>query len=115
MVYNGKNNEIYKYIQEQKQFNSSTTYIILLSRTPVATNLYEYALIFNLLRPKLFPVSEEIFNQLCTHNINMVQRRILGLVSYYKPINDPKITIHMIDVIPSMFFNTYFNKKLNIY
>jgi len=83
---------IYDYIQQEKKDNQNTR-IILLSATPVVNNPFEFALIFNLLRPDSFPTSEAIFEQLYISNTNyqslnentknMFQRRILGLVSYY--------------------------------
>ena len=83
---------IYNYIQQEKKDNSDTR-IILLSATPVINNPFEFALIFNLLRPDIFPTSEALFEQLfisssnfASLNINtknMFQRRIIGLVSYY--------------------------------
>ena len=84
---------IYDYIQNEKKDNDNTR-IILLSGTPAVNNPFELALIFNLLRPNIFPMSETIFNEiyiksdadktLNTYNKNMFQRRIIGLVSYYQ-------------------------------
>lgn len=83
---------IYDYIQQEKKENSNTR-IMLLSATPAVNNPFEFALIFNLLRPGTFPTSESIFEQLFISSANfaslnentknMFQRRILGLVSYY--------------------------------
>jgi superfamily II DNA or RNA helicase len=83
---------IYDYIQKEKKENSNTR-VILLSGTPAVNNTFELALIFNLLRPDIFPMSETHFNDiyisdgefpsLNPENKNMFQRRILGLVSYY--------------------------------
>ena len=83
---------IYDYIKREKQENINT-YVIMLSATPVINVPYEYALIFNLLRPDIFPTSESIFEEyfistenfmsLSPDNKNMFQRRITGLVSYY--------------------------------
>lgn len=83
---------IYDYIQQEKKENANTR-IMLLSATPVVNNPFEFALIFNLLRPNSFPTSESIFQQmfisssnfasLNENTKNMFQRRILGLVSYY--------------------------------
>ena len=83
---------IYDYIQKEKKENSNTR-IILLSGTPAVNNPFEIALIFNLLRPDTFPMSEMHFNELYimqgkiptlnSQNKNMFQRRIMGLVSYY--------------------------------
>jgi len=83
---------IYDYIQQEKKENSNTR-IMLLSATPAVNNPFEFALIFNLLRPGSFPTSESIFQQLFISSSNfaslnentknMFQRRILGLVSYY--------------------------------
>jgi superfamily II DNA or RNA helicase len=83
---------IYDYIQQEKKDNNKTR-VILLSATPAVNNPYEFALIFNLLRPGSFPTSEAIFNQLYISSTNFeslnenkknqFQRRIMGLTSYY--------------------------------
>ena len=83
---------IYDYIQKEKKENSNTR-IILLSGTPAVNNPFELALIFNLMRPDIFPMSETQFNELYisegkvptlnSQNKNMFQRRIMGLISYY--------------------------------
>ena len=83
---------IYDYIQQEKKDNNKTR-VILLSGTPAVNNPFEFALIFNLLRPDTFPASEAIFNQLYISSTNFeslnenkknqFQRRIMGLVSYY--------------------------------
>ena len=80
---------IYNYIKKQKQDDKSTR-IILLSGTPAVNTSYELVLIFNLLRPNIFPEKETVFNDIFIKNNkinpekkNLFQRRILGLVSYY--------------------------------
>ena len=83
---------IYDYIQREKIENNNTR-IVLMSATPVVNQPYEWALIFNLLRPGSFPKSEAIYNQLYISSANyssineetknMFQRRVLGLSSYY--------------------------------
>ena len=83
---------IYDYIQQEKK-DSNKTRVILLSGTPAVNNPFEFALIFNLLRPETFPTSEAIFNQLYISSTNfeslnenkknLFQRRIMGLASYY--------------------------------
>ena len=83
---------IYDYIQREKKENPNTR-VMLLSGTPAINNPFELALIFNLLRPDIFPMSEMQFNDLYisdgkipklnNNNKNMFQRRIMGLVSYY--------------------------------
>jgi hypothetical protein len=75
---------IYDYIQNEKRDNKDTR-IILLSPTPMINKPFEFILIFNLLRPGIFPTSEYTFEQLfiLNNNKNMFQRRIIGLVSYY--------------------------------
>ena len=83
---------IYNYIVNEKKNNYNDNYLILLSGTPIINNVFEFGLIFNLLRPNIFPNNENKFNELFikndetinTSNINLFQRRILGLVSYYK-------------------------------
>ena len=83
---------IYDYIQKEKRENDNTR-VILLSGTPAVNTPFELSLIFNLLRPDTFPMSETQFNEiyisqdnsasLNLDNKNMYQRRIMGLVSYY--------------------------------
>jgi superfamily II DNA or RNA helicase len=83
---------IYDYIQKEKRENNSSR-VILLSGTPAVNTPFELALIFNLLRPDTFPMSETHFNELyisdgkyqtlSSENKNMFQRRIMGLISYY--------------------------------
>lgn len=80
---------IYDEILRNFKTNSDTR-IVLLSGTPVINEPFELALLFNLLRPNIFPSSEAEFNKIfVSHNIlnpstkNMFQRRIIGLVSYY--------------------------------
>jgi hypothetical protein len=83
---------IYDYIIQDKKENPDTR-IILLSGTPAVNKVFELALLFNLLRPGIFPKSESEFNRIfvstSTHQVlnpatkNMFQRRIMGLVSYY--------------------------------
>jgi ribosomal protein L32E len=102
--------EIYDYIIQDKQENNSTR-VILLSGTPAINKPFEFALLFNLLRPGIFPKSESVFNQyyIDSTNIpvinnvtkNMFQRRIIGLVSYYigaTPDLYATQTIHYVDV-----------------
>jgi ribosomal protein L32E len=101
---------IYDYIQQEKKDNINTR-ILLLSATPVVNTPFEFALIFNLLRPETFPTSEAIFEQLFISSTNyaslnentknMFQRRILGLVSYYigaTPDKYAKKIIHYVNV-----------------
>ena len=83
---------IYDYIQQEKKENNDTR-IMLLSATPAVNTPYEFALIFNLMRPNSFPTSESIFNQIYISSTNfkslnenkknLFQRRIMGLTSYY--------------------------------
>jgi hypothetical protein len=83
---------IYDYIVKDKKENDETR-IILISATPIINNPFELALIFNLLRPGIFPNSELKFEEkyISTGKIkilnpatkNMFQRRILGLASFY--------------------------------
>jgi len=83
---------IYDYIIQDQQENHDTR-VILLSATPVQNNVFEFALLFNLLRPNSFPKKETVFNQEFISGVgfkilsplkkNIFQRRILGLVSYY--------------------------------
>ena len=80
---------IYNQIQQEKREDKDTR-IVLMTGTPAINNPYEIALIFNLLRPGIFPDNEVRFiemyikdNKLNSEKVNMFQRRIMGLVSYY--------------------------------
>lgn len=112
---------IYDYIQQEKRDNYKTR-IVLLSATPAVNNPFEFALIFNLLRPNSFPASEAIFNQiyisttnyqtLNEHRKNQFQRRIMGLVSYYigaTPDKFAKKTIHYKDLVMSEYMQEVYD------
>jgi len=85
---------IYDYILQDKR-ESEGVRVLLLSATPTINRPYELGLIFNLLRPGIFPKSESQFNQIYISGIgqdferlnparkNNFQRRIMGLASYY--------------------------------
>lgn len=83
---------IYDYIINEKKENNKTR-VLLLSATPVVNDPFEYAIIFNLLRPGIFPKEYTKFEELYVFNSgyktinkntkNMFQRRIMGLTSYY--------------------------------
>ena len=101
---------IYDYIVQEKKSNDNIR-IMLLSATPVLNKPFEFALIFNLLRPGTFPESESIFEQMFISSTNfaslnentknMFQRRILGLVSYYIGATPDKYaskTVHFINI-----------------
>lgn len=102
---------IYDAIIQDKRENPDTR-VILLSGTPVINYPFELSLLFNLLRPGIFPRSEVEFNHLFVsgtgefntmnkNNRNLFQRRILGLVSYYygsTPDFFATKTIHYVDV-----------------
>jgi superfamily II DNA or RNA helicase len=83
---------IYDHIKEDVKKNEHSR-VLALSGTPAINNPFELALLFNLLRPNIFPKSEAEFRDLYISNKgvktinnsmkNNFQRRILGLVSYY--------------------------------
>lgn len=83
---------IYEYIVRDKRENKNTK-IVLISATPGINTPFELSLMFNMLRPGIFPTSELEFTRTfvteSTYPIlnplkrNMFERRILGLVSYY--------------------------------
>ena len=83
---------IYDYIINDKKENEGVR-VVLLSGTPAVNKPYELALMFNLLRPGIFPKSEVVFNQIYVSSgsyqqlnesaKNLFQRRILGLITYY--------------------------------
>lgn len=110
--------EIYDYIIQDKKENEGVR-VILLSGTPATNNVYELALLFNLLRPDTFPKTEAKFNQIFTlHGSineatkNMFQRRIMGLVSYYvgaTPDYYAKKNYFNIDVIMSDYQTLVYN------
>lgn len=83
---------IYDYIIQDKKENPDTR-IIAISGTPAVNQPFELALLFNMLRPGIFPKSESEFNRIFVSSgayqtlqpaaKNLFQRRIMGLVSYY--------------------------------
>jgi SNF2 family DNA or RNA helicase len=112
---------VYDYIQQEKKENQNVR-IMMLSATPAVNNPFEFALIFNLLRPGSFPTSEAIFEQLFISSTNfqslnentknMFQRRILGLVSYYlgaTPDKFPSKTIHYKNIIMEKYQEEVYN------
>ena len=101
---------IYDYIIEEKKDNNEIR-VVCISATPAINIPYEFALLFNLLRPGIFPKSENEFNHLYVSDQsyktinntrkNMFQRRILGLVSYYYGATPDRFatkSIHYIDL-----------------
>lgn len=106
---------IYEHIIQDKKDNPSTR-VVMLSGTPAINKPFELALMFNLLRPNIFPKSEVLFDQYYVDNTtipqisaktkNMFQRRIMGLVSYYigaTPDLYASQTTHFIDVPMSKY------------
>lgn len=83
---------IYDYIVKDKKENKNTK-VVLISATPGINTPFELSLMFNMLRPNIFPSSELEFNRtfitesnypiLNPLKKNLFERRILGLVSYY--------------------------------
>lgn len=113
---------IYEYILRERKENNQIK-IILMSATPGINTPFEIALMFNLLRPGLFPSSELDFNKLFITQTNyailnplkknMFQRRIMGLVSYYigaTPDLYAKQELHYIDLVMTEYqYNIYRN------
>jgi len=112
---------IYDYIQQEKKENHNTR-IILLSATPVVNIPFEFALIYNLLRPGIFPSSEAIFEQLFisssnfaslnANTKNIFQRRIMGLTSYYigaTPDKYAQKTVHYLNIPMSKYHEEIYN------
>lgn len=112
---------IYDYIVQDKTENIDTR-VVLLSATPAINKPFELALLFNLLRPGIFTKSENEFNnyfvtesayQTVNRNtLNMFQRRITGLVSYYygaTPDYFASKTVHYIDVQMSEYHTQIYN------
>lgn len=116
---------IYDYIIQDQKENDGTR-VLCLSGTPAINNPFELAIMFNLLRPGIFPKSETVFNQefistssyrtLNPARKNQFQRRILGLVSFYigaTPELYATRSINYVDVIMSKYQEevyTYFEK-----
>lgn len=111
----GRAYNIYEHIIRHKRDNPNTR-TVLISATPAVNYPYELALLFNLLRPNIFPDKEDVFNNifiskdgLSSMNIsakNMFQRRILGLVSYYQgatPSYFASRNIYYFDVVMSPY------------
>jgi superfamily II DNA or RNA helicase len=83
---------IYNMIIKEK-LNKPETRVVCMSATPAINVPYELALMFNLLRPNIFPSNELEFNTIFVQSgaiptinestKNTFQRRIMGLVSYY--------------------------------
>ena len=92
----GRALRMYNRIIEEKKSNSYTR-LICVSATPVINAPFELGLLFNLLRDNIFPNTEEEFNSLFVEKgknntlrketMNLFQRRIVGLISYYESIN----------------------------
>jgi hypothetical protein len=112
---------IYDYIIQDKKENSSTR-VVLLSGTPAINKPFELGLLFNLLRPNIFPKSEILFNQyyieqgavpaINPKTKNMFQRRIMGLVSYYigaTPDLYASQSVHFVDVTMSAYQTEIYN------
>ena len=114
---------IYDYIIQDQKENDGTR-VLALSGTPAINSPFELAILFNLLRPGIFPKNEVTFTQdfISTSNYktlnpakkNIFQRRILGLVSYYigaTPDYYASKTVNYVDVIMSPYqdeISTYF-------
>lgn len=112
---------IYDYIIQDKKDNPATR-CILLSGTPAINKPYELGLLFNLLRPGIFPKSEILFDQYYVNSgsmpsinnqtKNMFQRRIMGLVSYYigaTPDLYATQSTHYVDVVMSRYQTEIYN------
>lgn len=84
---------IYETIMRHKMEYNKLVKIVMISATPGINTPYELALMYNLLRPGLFPDQESEFNRLYLSESNypilnpirrnLFIRRILGLTSYY--------------------------------
>ena len=83
----------YEYIKNEIATNKLSK-LICISGTPIINKPYELGLLFNMLRKDSFSISEDEFNNLFVSNvsrpiinstnINLFQRRIIGLVSYFE-------------------------------
>lgn len=88
----GKFTKIYNKITEIMKRNEENR-LLLLTGTPIVNDPYELSIMFNLLKPGIFPIKEAEFNKLFVtptginkSNMNLFLRRISGLVSYYNAI-----------------------------
>lgn len=112
---------IYDYIIQEKKDNPDTR-VILLSATPAVNKPFELGLLFNLLRPGIFPKSEVDFDHLFVSTgayttlnrtrKNIFQRRILGLVSYYRGSTPDKFatqSLSYVDVVMSEYQKQIYN------
>lgn len=109
---------IYDYIIQSK-LEDNDVRVVLLTGTPAINNPFELALIFNLLRPETFPESETKFidkyvtgNALRPDKVNMFQRRIMGLVSYYgaqSKLLYAEKRMHTMDLIMSEYQNEVYD------
>lgn len=108
---------IYDHIQKDVK-ETDATRVILVSATPAVNTPFELALIFNLLRPGIFPKSESEFNEafmapgtektLDSAKRNQFQRLIIGLVSYYigtTPDTHATSNINYIDISMERYQN----------
>jgi hypothetical protein len=116
---------IYEHIIQDKKDNDGVR-VILISGSPAINVPYELAVLFNLLRPNIFPKSEAQFNQMYVSTDaypvinpttkNNFQRRIMGLVSHYigsTPEYYARKKINYIDVPMSEYQNdiyTYYEE-----
>lgn len=109
-VYNNLKNDL-----EQNESNK----LILLSATPILSEPFEVALMYNLLRPNTFPVQKSEFEELFLNNKNknIFVTRILGLTSYYKnndKQNFPELSEKVVKVAMSKYqykVYSYFHEK----
>ena len=119
-----KNNALSIYNEILKDKKENNCKILCMTATPAMNEPYELAVLFNLLRPDIFPGGENMFSKIFVDKSmgikslnekskNMFQRRIMGLVSYYKPgsiygVYAKKITNH-IDVEMSDYQTNKYN------
>jgi len=102
---------VYHSILQDKTENDCK--IILATATPCKNKPFELSLLFNLLRPNIFPKNELLFEKMYIEQKNGVeilnpnmknsfQRRIMGLVSFYMPESDLYATRSVVNVEISM-------------
>ena len=119
-----KAKSIYDDILKKKEDDNSIR-VILLTATPIINNPFELSLIFNLLRKNIFPKNESDFNDLYIDNMgyinpsmkNNFQRRIIGLVSYYKSNNPEYFASHSENIVyvnMSSYQYKYYKQYRNI-
>jgi superfamily II DNA or RNA helicase len=90
------NSKIGQYIYK-RFIDGVNTRFLFLSGTPIINTPYEIALMFNVLRPGIFPINVmskdnfELYYVIQKQNRNDIKKLIYGLSSYFEGVNDKNI------------------------